>query len=188
MRDPGRYSGGAMILHWAIALAVIVSWRLAESAEHAPRDQEMAAMAPHMATGILILALTLVRLIWRLANTQPPFPPGTARWEAALARVIHFTFYVLLLGLPVMGWIGTSMQREAIDFFGLFTLPSLPTPSDEHGGHDLLELHATAGEIFIYLIGLHILGALKHHLWDRNGELYRMLPFGRVKTTESGPQ
>ena len=188
MRSPGRYSSGAMILHWAIAIAVIVNWRLAEAAEHAPRGEEMAAMGPHMATGVLVLALTVLRLIWRLTHTQPPFPPDTARWEAVLARVVHFVFYVLLLGLPLAGWIGTSMEREPIDFFGLFTLPFLPVPSDREGGHELLELHGTMGEIMIYLIGLHILGALKHHFWDRNGELYRMLPFGRVKTTETGPQ
>lgn len=181
MREAGRYSGGAMLLHWAIAIAVLISWRFAESAEHAPRDEEMAAMAPHMATGILILVLTVLRLLWRLGHKPPPFV-GLRPWEAALARTVHFVFYGLLIGLPLAGWIGTSMQREAVDFFGLFTVPFLPTPADENGGHELLEVHGSAGEIFIYLIGLHILGALKHHFWDRNGELWRILPFGRVRS------
>ena len=175
------YSPGAMTLHWAIAIAVIVNWRLAEAAEHAPRDQQLAVLGPHMATGILVLVLTLLRLVWRLGHTPPPLQQGLAKWEVVLAKSVHFIFYVLLLALPLMGWIGTSMQGHPIDFFGLFTVPMLPTAADDRGGEELLELHGTMGTIMIYLIGLHILGALKHHFWDKSGALWRMLPFGTPK-------
>ena len=178
---PTRYSTGAIILHWAIAIAVIVTWRIAESAEHATRAESQAIMANHMALGVIIFALTIARLIWRLTHTQPPFPSDLARWEAVLARVVHFTFYVLLLGLPLMGWIGNSMEDGPIDVFGLFVLPALPVAHDKGLGHEILEVHGTLGSVMIYLIGLHILGALKHHFFDRNGELYRMRPFGRAK-------
>lgn len=178
---PTRYSTGAIILHWAIAIAVIVTWRIAESTEHATRAESQAIMANHMALGVIIFALTIARLIWRLTHTQPPFPSDLARWEAVLARVVHFTFYVLLLGLPLMGWIGNSMEDGPIDVFGLFVLPALPVAHDKGLGHEILEVHGTLGSVMIYLIGLHILGALKHHFFDRNGELYRMLPFGRAK-------
>lgn len=178
---PTRYSTGAIILHWAIAIAVIVTWRIAESVEHASDAQSEAIMANHMALGVVIFALTVARLIWRLTHTQPPFPRDLARWEAVLARIVHFTFYVLLLGLPLMGWIGNSLEDGPIDVFGLFTLPALPLSHDKRLGHEILEVHGTLGSVMIYLIGLHVLGALKHHFFDRNGELYRMLPFGRTK-------
>lgn len=177
-----RYSWGAIVLHWAIAIAVFVTWRIAESAEHVSEAQEQAIMANHMALGVVILVLTVLRLIWRLVHTQPPFPQDLARWEAILARTVHFTFYVLLLGLPLMGWIGTSLQGSAIDVFGAFTIPGLPLGSNRGLGHEILEVHGTLGEIMLYLIVLHVLGALKHQFIDRNGELYRMLPIGRRRT------
>ncbi|WP_305096510.1 cytochrome b [Croceibacterium aestuarii] len=173
-----RYSKGAMLLHWLIAIAVIVNWRLAEAGEGVPRDQHLQALGPHMATGILILALSVVRLAWRFTHASPPIGSHLARWEAVLAKVVHIIFYVLLIALPLMGWIGTSMQDHPIDFFGWFTVPMLPTSKDPGAGHELLELHGTFGNIFIYLIGLHILGALKHHFWDKDGELWRILPWG----------
>jgi cytochrome b561 len=105
-----------------------------------------------------------------------------ARWEAILARTVHLTFYVLLLGLPLMGWIGTSMQGSAIDVFGAFTIPGLPLSNNRGLGHEILEVHGTLGEIMLYIIVLHVLGALKHQFIDRNGELYRMLPIGRRRT------
>lgn len=178
---PSRYSTGAIVLHWAIAIAVIVSWRIAESAEHASEVEEARIMGNHMAVGILILVLTLLRLIWRMTHAQPAFSPHLARWETILARVVHGTFYVLLVGLPLMGWIGSSMEGAAINAFGAFTIPSLPLGANHALGDEILDVHGTLGEIMLYLIVLHVLGALKHQFVDRNGELYRMLPIGRPK-------
>ena len=178
---PSHYSTGAIVLHWAIAIAVIVTWRIAESAEHASEAQEAAIMADHMAVGMLILLLTVLRLIWRLTHTQPAFPQDFAGWERVAARVVHFTFYLLLVGLPLMGWLGSSMEGEAIDVFGAFAIPGLPVAPNRGLGHEILEVHGTLGQVMLYLIVLHVLGALKHHFVDRNGELYRMLPFGRPK-------
>jgi cytochrome b561 len=95
--------------------------------------------------------------------------------------VVHVTFYVLLLGLPLMGWLGSSMEGEAIDVFGAFTIPGLPVTANRGLGHEILEVHGSLGEIMLYLIVLHVLGALKHHFVDRNGELYRILPVGTPK-------
>jgi cytochrome b561 len=174
---PSRYSLGAITLHWAIAVAVLISWRIAESAEHASGAAEDAIMADHMVVGMLILVLTALRLVWRLTHVQPAFSPGLAGSERVLARAVHLVFYVLLIGLPLMGWIGSSMEGKAIDVFGAFTIPGLPVPADRGLGHEIREVHGSLGEIMLYLIVLHVLGALKHHFIDRNGELYRMLPF-----------
>ena len=182
---PTRYSTGAIILHWAIAAAVIVTWRIAESAEHASEAEEAAIMADHMALGMIILLLTVLRLFWRLTHTQPAFPQDLPRWEAALARTVHFIFYALLFALPLMGWTASSMYDAPIDIFGAFSIPALPFSENEAFGHEIFEVHGTLGSIMVYLIGLHILGALKHHLYDRNGELYRMLPFRRLPRSRS---
>ena len=176
-----RYSMGAMIFHWAIAIAVIVNWRIAEAAEHAAsREEAIAIFANHKALGIVILALTVGRLLWRWTHPVPPLPSDLARWEAALARFVHILFYVLLIGLPMGGWLANSLAGREIDMFGLFTIPVLPVGANEDAAGSIFDAHALLGEVFIYLIGLHILGALKHTFFDRNGGIFRMLPFGKV--------
>jgi len=175
-----RYSVVAMLLHWAIAIAVIVNWRIAESAENLPDAERGAVMANHFALGMTILVLTLARLVWRLIHKPPPLNPALKAWEAKAAKVMHVTFYVLLIGLPLMGWIGLSGYGFPIDMYGL-TWPVLPVGFGEDTGHEVLEVHATLGTVMLVLIALHILGALKHTFIDKDGNLWRMLPFGTPK-------
>lgn len=176
-----RYSAGAMIFHWVIAIAVIVNWRLAENAEHAEAmEDKIAIFANHKALGILILVLTLGRLAWRWTHPVPPLPSSLAKWEATLTRTVHVIFYVLLIGLPLGGWMANSLSGREIDMFGLFVIPPLPVGENAEAAKAIFGLHATGGSVFIYLIALHILGALKHTFFDKNGGIFRMLPFGKV--------
>ena len=175
-----RYSTGAMLFHWTIAIAVIVNWRIAEAAEHADMPAKAEIFANHKALGILILVLTLGRLAWRWTHPVPALPSDLAKWEAVLARTVHIIFYVLLIGLPLGGWLANSMTGRDIDFFGLFTIPPLPVGANKDLGGSIFDMHALGGTIFLYLIGLHILGALKHTFFDKNGGIFRMLPFGKV--------
>ena len=181
MTRPQRYSAGAMFFHWTIAVLVIWNWRLAENAEHASdRAQAMAIFADHKAIGILILLMTVFRLIWRLTHPVPPLPRNYAPWERILARTTHIVFYVLLLALPIGAWLANSLAGRDIDMFGLFTIPALPVGRNEGLAETIFGIHGTGGSIMIYLIGLHILGALKHTFIDKDGGIFRMLPFGRV--------
>lgn len=174
-----RYSKGAMLFHWTIAIAVIANWRIAEAAEHADMPAKAEIFANHKALGILILLLTAGRLAWRFSHPVPPMPAQMAGLEKALAKSVHVIFYVLLIGLPMGAWFANSMAGRDIDMFGLFTIPPLPVGANEGLAGSIFDLHATAGEIMIYLIGLHILGALKHTFVDKRGGLARMLPFGK---------
>ena len=177
-----RYSKVAMLFHWTIAVMVIWNWRLAENAEHAAsRSEAMAIFADHKALGISILALTLGRVAWRLTHPVPALPNNYATWERVLARTTHVVFYVLLLALPIGAWIANSMAGRPIDMFGAFTIPPLPLPQNSELAGSIFEIHSLGGEIMIYLIGLHILGALKHTFFDRDGGIFRMLPFGRTQ-------
>ncbi len=175
-----RYSVGAMIFHWTIAVAVIVNWRIAEAGEHAEMPAKAEIFANHKALGILILLLTLGRLLWRWSHPVPPLPSDLAKWEAALARTIHIVFYILLIGLPIGGMFANSLAGREIDMFGFFTIPPLPVGENPEAAKAIFGLHATGGNVFIYLIALHILGALKHTFFDKNGGIFRMLPFGKV--------
>lgn len=178
-----RYSIGAMIFHWVIAVAVIWNWRIAESAhDAATREESMAIMANHKALGIAILVLTIGRLIWRFTHRTPGFLPDIKPWERRLASAVYFAFYALLIGLPLFGWLANSYYGQPIDFFGWFTIPALPVAENGDRGRSIYEAHATAGTVLLLLVALHILGALKHQFIDRDGEIYRMLPWGKIKS------
>ena len=178
-----RYSGVAMLFHWTIAALVIWNWRLAEAANEGglSRAASQQTMGLHMAIGMTILILSVGRLLWRLTHKYPAMPSDISNWERVLGKTVHIIFYVLIIGLPLGAWVASSMDGEGIDFFGLFTIPALPVGQNEKLGHTIFEVHATGGMILIYLAGLHILAALKHTFWDKNGELFRLLPFGTPK-------
>lgn len=182
MTETGRskYSTGAMIFHWLIAVLVIVNWRIVEAAEHASEVEEAALVGNHKAIGITILVLTLGRLAWRLAHKVPPLPDTMAAWEKLLSRAVHIIFYVMLIGLPLGGWLAGSFAGRDISYFGAFTIPALPVGVNIDMAKAIIGFHKTGGEIMIYLIGLHILGALKHTFYDKSGGLARMLPWGRA--------
>lgn len=178
--NPVRYSRGAMLFHWVIAIAVIANWRIAEAAEHATRAEASWWWGQHKALGITILLLTLGRLAWRMTHKLPALPHTYASWERILARTTHALFYVLLIGLPLGGWLANSYFGNTIDMFGLFTWPALPVGENAEAGKAIFGFHGTGGEVLLILIGLHILGALKHTFIDKDGGIFRMLPFGKV--------
>lgn len=177
-----KYSGLAMLLHWTIAVLVIVTWRISEAAEDAPsRAAKEEIMANHFALGVVIFALVALRLIWRQVSPPPPMSNAHADWERMLARIVHLAFYALLLVMPIAGWVALSSFGEPIKVFGLFTVPALPVGVDPARGEAIFDLHGTAGITLLVLIALHALGALKHTIFDKDGTLFRMLPFGIVR-------
>lgn len=176
-----RYSTGAMIFHWVIAVAVIVNWRIAESAHELEGPARGALMNNHKALGISILVLTVGRLLWRWTHKRPPLASHLAAWEKGLAKATHFIFYALLIGLPLGGWLANSYNGREIDFFGLFTIGALPVGQDKEAADGIFELHELGGKFMLILVGLHVLGVVKHMVVDKDGQLWRMLPWGTPK-------
>ena len=106
-----KYSGFAMTLHWLVGIAVIVTWRIAEAAEHAPdREARSEIMGNHFALGVVIFALVAARFIWRQMNPPPPPVAGHAGWERTLAKATHLAMYTLLLVVPLAGWFAMSLR------------------------------------------------------------------------------
>ncbi|MGN3975336.1 cytochrome b [Tsuneonella sp. SYSU-LHT278] len=174
-----RYSRVAMLLHWLIAIAVIAQWRIAESAEHAASETAgRAIMANHFSLGVTTLMLVLLRLGWRFVAPNPPLAAHLAQWERWLSRTTHTLFYVLLVVMPLAGWMAMSKYGAPVSVWGLFALPPLPVAPDPDGAKAIFGAHATAGMVLLGLLALHVLGTLKHTAIDKDGNLFRMLPFG----------
>ncbi|MGO7133584.1 YceI family protein [Rhizobium leguminosarum] len=191
-----RYSSVAIILHWTTALLVIsmipMGWWMVRAIDK-PGTQQLAyqLFQVHKSIGFAILALTLLRVVWRLTHPITALPAGMKGWERLLARITHIFFYGLLLAIPLTGWayvsagwaIGTDRPlMVATSWFGLFTIPHLPGLE----GMRMLAFGAMGAHAYMayggtLLIGLHVAAALKHHFIDRDGVLAQMLPFLRSK-------
>ncbi len=170
----GRYSGGAIAFHWTIAL--LVAFNVTIGFLHDPIKALAAWMPAHKAIGITILALTLGRLAWRLAHHPPPLPATVAPWERGIAHAAHWTFYGLLVLMPLTGWLmvsGTD-KRRPLDWFGVFDIPYLPVSNaaGEFGSNG----HGILAWVMLALIVLHIAAALRHYLILRDSVLARMAP------------
>lgn len=181
--NSGKYSGVAMALHWLVAIAVIVTWLVTQQADAAPtREARGEILGTHFALGVVIFTLVVVRFAWRLKNSPPAQNASHAGWERALAKGAHLAIYTLLIVMPIAGWFAKSKFGSGIEVFGLFEVPPLPVAADPDGGKAIFETHALAGKILVALIVLHILAVLKHTLLDKDGTIFRMLPFGRVNS------
>jgi cytochrome b561 len=168
-----------MILHWLIALLIVLNFALAWVAERMPGSQKMLIMANHKSIGITVLILTVVRIAWRLTHRPPPLQRTLQTWERALARVVHTLFYVLMLAMPLTGWSMVSGDGP-VRVFGLFAVPALPVPTTEQAGETFYDVHVKLAWLLLGLFALHVLGALKHQVVDRDATLSRMVPFLRA--------
>jgi len=133
----------------------------------------------HKSIGITILALISLRLLWRLTHSYPPSLASHKPWEKILAKLVHSSLYGLLFLMPLSGWAMSSAAGRPVKFFDLFTLPDLVEPDKEMAGF-LSSAHWYIAWAIIGLLSLHIAGALKHHIIDKDGTLKRMLPFARL--------
>lgn len=177
--QPETYNRYSRWLHWTIAFLmlfmVFLGWRLGDH-----DSLRLSRINLHKSVGILVLALSVVRIFVRLAYKAPPeLPPERrwAKWQAASARALHIGFYVAMMAMPLTGWAMVSTSIRPIPFFGLLTIPHLPLPHSVPL-HDTFELsHELIARLLIFgMIPLHVAAALKHHFLDRDRTIERMVP------------
>lgn len=165
-----HYSRVARWLHWTMGLLIIGN--LIGGLIHDVNPQLIIPL--HKATGILLLALAVVRIVWRMINPAPPLPADMATWERATASFTHALMYALMVLIPLSGWVMSSASEYPISFYGLFEVPKFAVVKDSmlynvtHEGHELL------GFAMIALLLLHIGAALRHHFVLKDGLLARM--------------
>ena len=204
-----RYTSVAIVLHWAIAFAILfmlpLGFWMHEQAEDGNTSQAVFnAYQLHKSVGFTILALSLVRLGWRLANPPPALPPHMPGWERFIAKLTHWVFYALMIGLPLSGWLfvsaGWSIHDDAplavpTRWFNLFGIPHLfgidrASPDVREDVADLaFNTHAILAWAILGLAVLHVAAGLKHHLFDRDAVLAHMVPGLRAPgETEAAPK
>ena len=172
-----RYTAVAQWLHWIIAALIAIQFGLAWTADDLPLGlRKLSLLARHKSFGMTILMLAILRIIWRLANPPPELPAGMTPIERTLARATHVAFYVLLFAMPLTGWTMSSAKNYSVSWFGLFTWPNLIS-KNEAAFEILKTTHDYLSDLLLAIVILHVLAALKHHFWNKDNVLLRMLPF-----------
>ncbi len=177
MTSNSRYHFLSQTLHWLVAGLIVVQFVLAKFAESAADTGsavlELALLANHKSVGITVLALVIVRLIWRHSTPPPQLPATMRRWQMLASRISHWVLYGLIILLPLSGWLMSSASAYSVSWFGFIQLPDFvaPDPGKKAIFQQLHGFMATA--LFVVAI-VHIFAALKHHLIDKDGVLTRM--------------
>jgi cytochrome b561 len=159
-----------------IAMNFYIAWQI----DGLPKAVQPDVIGYHKAWGMLILALSVLRLVWRFTHPVPPLLESLRSWEAALAKVTHWLFYVAMIAMPLAGWIMHSAATGGlpVSFFGLFDFPGLPLARSKEVGGLFFDIHGMIGTLMLALAALHVLASLKHIAIDRDGTMRRMLPWG----------
>ena len=174
-RDVKVYSSGSKLLHWLIAVIVILMLSFGYILEDVPEQYRSTAYMFHKSLGLTVLFLMYVRIFMIWFTGKPPLPESVPFLQKMISRLVQYSFYVLLIAMPLCGWIMSVAADYIPTYFGLFKVP-LPIEPNKALASLMQEFHETMAWILIGLIILHILAALKHHFIDKDNVLKRMLP------------
>ena len=178
------YGWLSIALHWGMALAIFAMFGLGLWMRDLGYYDAWYQRAPHIhkSIGLILLALLVLRLAWRAVNAQPQDPPSMPRWERLTAHLTHYALYAMLLIMMVAGYLISTADGRAIEVFSWFSVPAtlqdLPNQEDLAG-----EVHEVLAWAIVLLAGFHALAALKHHFYNRDNTLKKML--GRVNQTST---
>ena len=178
----GQYGLVAQFFHWSIVVLILTqylwAWRIDQ--EGAVSRARLELVTQHKTIGMIILALAVARLAWRLFDRPPRLPDSVAGWERGAAAATHWLLYGLILAMPLTGWLYSSAAGFGDQWWGPVNFPALMGSSDYW--QDVLgAVHGWLAVALAALAGLHVLAALRHHFILRDAVLSRMLPTRRPR-------
>lgn len=175
-----RYTRTAMLLHWVLGLALMGVFAVGVYMADLPfSPQRLKLYNWHKWAGVTLLALSTLRLLWRATHRPPALPPAIESampgWQKLAHHATHGLLYVLFFAVPLIGWAYSSAAGFPIVFLGLWPLPDF-VPVSKELADAIKPWHEITAFAMAGLVVLHIAGALKHQIVDRDGLVARMLP------------
>lgn len=169
-----RYTAPAVVLHWLIAALIFVAFPLGVYMSDLPLSPaRLQLYSYHKWIGISVLLLVGLRIVWRLTHRPPALPDDLPRWQRAASHAVHGLLYLLILAVPMTGWLMSSAKGFQTVWFGVLPLPDLVEKNRELG-QALGSAHEFLNYLLLALVILHVVAALKHHFHERRPFLQRM--------------
>jgi len=175
-----RYGSVAMALHWLLALLIVAAFSVGFTMADMPFTvMRLRLYNWHKWVGVTVLALSAVRLLWRLAHRPPPLgaqvETAMPHWQRQAHRALLVAMYLLFFTVPLLGWAYTSARGYPVVWFGMLPLPDF-VPVDRTLADALQPLHRASAYALASLAVVHVAAVLKHQIVDGDGLLRRMLP------------
>jgi cytochrome b561 len=171
------YTRTAVALHWLMAVLLVAAFIIGSQLEDMPLSpQKFQFISWHKWAGVTAFALVLIRLLWRFTHRPPELPASIPLWQQRVSAATHVLIYVLMLAIPLTGWLMSSAKGFQTVWFGVLPLPDVLEKNKELG-HLLEGVHAVLNNVLLVLVLAHVGAALKHHVLDKDTVLTRMLPF-----------
>lgn len=179
--QPSNYNALQIGLHWLTALLILAAFILVWTFDNTPLAPttfklKLQLIAWHKWAGITVLILFALRMTYKLVRGTPAIDPNLPVLQRKMALGVHHLLYLLMLALPLVGWLLTSAKGYPVMLYGIWQMPDLISPNEEMA-HTLKEIHEWLANGLMLCIALHVAGALKHYFIDKDGTLARMLPF-----------
>jgi len=172
-----RYTRTAIALHWLMALLLSGLFTVGVYMHDLPLSpQKLKIYSWHKWAGVSLFLLVLVRLAWRIGHRPPALPEILPGWQKVAAHGLHFLLYLLMISIPLSGWLMSSAKGFQTVWFGVLPLPDL-IGKDRELGKILEEVHSILNFGLLTLVVAHAAAALKHHFVEKDDVLSRMLPF-----------
>lgn len=174
---PQKYSPVAMALHWALVILVLYQIFLHPELHEIPRDAIPDAMSIHASVGLTILALVIIRIIWRLTHTAPALPDEMPEWQKRASKIVQWALDAVLIAMTLVGLTAIAMASYRAMGFGMIPLNFLS--GADHDTHEaFVEVHEAINKVIIGLFLIHAGAALYHSFVKKDGVLRTMLPWG----------
>ena len=174
-----HYTRTAKALHWLMALLIFGLLALGFYMADLPLSPEKLKLYSwHKWAGVTVFLLLLARVAWRFTHTPPAMPWQMSKLQRLAAHAGHIALYVLMIGIPLSGWLMSSAKGFQTVWFGVLPIPDL-IPKNKEVGDALKEVHESLNVLLIVVLIAHIAAALKHHFIDKDDVLVRILPAHR---------
>ena len=174
-----HYTRTAKSLHWLMAILIVGAFGVGTymvGLKLTPTKLQLYSW--HKWAGVTVFVLLWVRLAWRLSHPAPALPDSVPGWQQRVAHATHVVLYLLMIAVPLSGWLMSSAKGFQTVWFGVLPIPDLLN-KDEALGDLLKDVHLFLTYSLAALVAAHVAAALKHHLIERDDVLARMLPFLR---------
>jgi cytochrome b561 len=175
-KDVLTYTQGFKYLHWVVAVLVLGMLLVGFFLSDMPGAVKPLMYMLHKSIGLTLLGLMLIRAVWVMYTGKPKLPVSVPKWECLLAGTVQYGLYLFLIAMALSGWLMATASNKIPVYFGWFRVPFPGLSPNEKLADWMYSTHGTIAWVLLALVGLHIVGALKHGLIQKDDVLTRMLP------------